>query len=62
MAEISMRTWRLPLGEGRVACPTLGSCDVERCLACPSFIGYIDGAIICNRDWPSPVRRRRRRR
>jgi hypothetical protein len=59
MSEISTRTWRLPLGEGRVACPTVGSCDVERCLSCSAFIGYLDGAVICSREWPEPPRRRR---
>ena len=49
-------TWRLPLGDGRVDCPALGSCDIERCLACGHFVGYVDGAVICSRTWRPPDR------
>lgn len=42
------RTWRLPLGDGRVPCPVDGVCGVEQCLVCPDFVGYVDGAVICH--------------
>ena len=55
------RTWRLPLGDGRVPCPTEGVCGVERCLICTDFVGYVDGAVICHhalgRAFPSTARR-----
>jgi hypothetical protein len=57
---LSAQTWRLPIGDGRVACPLGGSADVERCMSCGNFIGYVEGAVICSRSWSEkPLKHRR---
>jgi hypothetical protein len=60
LGGLRAETWRLPVGEGRVACPSMGSADVERCLSCGHFVGYVDGAVICSRSWREATSKPRR--
>jgi hypothetical protein len=36
------RTCQLPLHDGRVACPSKGDIDVERCYLCPRLRAFYD--------------------
>jgi hypothetical protein len=40
-----------------VPCPVNAVCGVERCLACPDFVGYVDGAVICHHTLGAAARR-----